>query len=158
MVAQRLADVPPAMVYAVCYMLIAYMIYDICYMCCLVRASCVRACLCVCVCVCVCVRVCGCPAARAGRVSSGEVPSARSVAVELGAGASYLQLVRNATAETFQLFQETHLESMAPFDSGILEIALDETELCVDLHRDGGCGIKAGEGHRSEIESSSADI
>ncbi len=70
--------------------------------------------------------------------------SARHVATEFFAGHTYVQLVRNATSETFMIFQEEALRSLAPFDSGVLEISLDETELMIDVHRRGGCGVKVG--------------
>eukprot|EP00959_Pyramimonas_sp_CCMP1952_P399990 8380527-Pyramimonas_sp.AAC.1 len=53
-------------------------------------------------------------------------------------------MVRNAVAQTFMLTQATALENVDAFESGVLEIALDETEMLIERH---GANVKAGRGH-----------
>lgn len=52
-------------------------------------------------------------------------------------------MVRNAVAQTYMLFQEQSLRDMLAFDSGVLELSLDETEMEVELK---GSGTKVGQG------------
>eukprot|EP00959_Pyramimonas_sp_CCMP1952_P404346 8473152-Pyramimonas_sp.AAC.1 len=53
---------------------------------------------------------------------------------------------------TYFLYQDVSLQHLEPFSAGILELSLDETEMTVDLRRDGTAGTKAHQGAESIIE------
>ncbi|CAK0818234.1 unnamed protein product, partial [Prorocentrum cordatum] len=67
------------------------------------------------------------------------VASARHVASEIESNHLYLQMVRDATAQTYVLHQRAALHALEDFSCGILEVSPDETEMGVEVH---GANIK----------------